>query len=51
MARKTAKSVYKNLTFRDLTIIVKKQLVLTELIKTINDKEKEKASGWGWVIF
>jgi hypothetical protein len=50
MARKTAKSVYKNLTFRDLTIIVKKQAVLTELIKHIKEKE-EKASGWGWVIF
>ena len=51
MARKTAKSVYKNLTFRDLTIMIKKQVVLTELIKIINEKEKEKEKGWGWVIF
>ena len=50
MARKTAKSVYKNLTFRDLTIIIKKRDVLTELLKTIKEKE-EKEKGWGWVIF
>ena len=50
MARKTAKSVYKNLTFRDLTIIIKKQKVMTEHVKTCKEKE-EKASGWGWVIF
>lgn len=50
MARKTAKAVYKNLTLRDLTIIFKKQAVLTDLIKHFKEKE-EKATGWGWVIF
>jgi len=50
MARKTAKSVYKNLTYKDLTNIMKKQAVLTDLKKYFKEKE-EKSAGWGWVIF
>ena len=48
MAHKTAKAVYKTLTFRDLTIIIKKQKVLTELLQREEKKDLEKS---GWWIF
>ena len=42
MARKTAKSIYKNLLLRDLIIIHIKKDVLRELV----EKVEAKKSGW-----
>ncbi len=46
MARKTAKAVYKNLTQRDLFVMILKAKILEELIHKTKQKEDEKAGWW-----